>query len=477
MQKDNQLYWLITIALFLGIILPFLIQDGMFMDAVLYSSVSHNLALGNGSFWFPKFSETWEIAKVHSFHEHPPLVFAIQSLFFKLMGSSRYVERFYVLITAIVTLVFIVLFWNKQSSKDKEMQSLSWFPVFLWILIPIVQWTFKNNMHENTMGIFDLAALFFILKGISSIKNKWIYFSTSGIFIFLASLSKGVPGIFPMAAVVIYYLVYKNISLKQTIIYTGILMLIPIIIYTILLQNDQAFESLSFYLNKRLLLRIENHPTTYNRFNTLIGIVSHLAPVIILSSILIFLFRKNTGKINIPPANFKHFTFFSLIGLSASLPMMLTMIQKNFYFSHSMPYFALAFAYLSANGLKNLQQKYPLKLWIKKWLMAAITVLFASIFVLSYLNRNEFSRDKDKLHDIYLICQIIPKASIISVKKYFYDWSTETYMNRYFQHSLDKGNMSNNYILWLKTDEELNLPYYEKIDLSTKKFDLYKRKK
>ena len=32
--------------------LPFLIQDAMFQDAVLYSGVAHNQSVGFGTFWF-----------------------------------------------------------------------------------------------------------------------------------------------------------------------------------------------------------------------------------------------------------------------------------------------------------------------------------------------------------------------------------------------------------------------------------------
>ena len=51
-------FWLITLSMFVALILPTLLQDGMFMDGLFYASVSKNLADGIGTFWFPHFSQT-----------------------------------------------------------------------------------------------------------------------------------------------------------------------------------------------------------------------------------------------------------------------------------------------------------------------------------------------------------------------------------------------------------------------------------
>jgi hypothetical protein len=49
--RNRQLpYYLITIALFIGLAGPFLVGEGMFMDGLLYSVISNNLAHGNGTF-------------------------------------------------------------------------------------------------------------------------------------------------------------------------------------------------------------------------------------------------------------------------------------------------------------------------------------------------------------------------------------------------------------------------------------------
>jgi 4-amino-4-deoxy-L-arabinose transferase-like glycosyltransferase len=84
--SDNRLpFWLLTINAIVWLILLPLYQDGMFMDGVQYAAVARNLAKGIGSFWFPVFSDNY-VAGLNSFHEHPPLVYYLQSFFFKIFA-------------------------------------------------------------------------------------------------------------------------------------------------------------------------------------------------------------------------------------------------------------------------------------------------------------------------------------------------------------------------------------------------------
>jgi hypothetical protein len=81
-NANNLPFWLITIGVIVLCTLPALVKDGMFMDAMLYTSVAHNLSQGIGTFWFPQFSYD-NMAGLTSFHEQPPLGFGIQACFFK----------------------------------------------------------------------------------------------------------------------------------------------------------------------------------------------------------------------------------------------------------------------------------------------------------------------------------------------------------------------------------------------------------
>ena len=205
-------FWLIAFSTLLGLTLPILIQDGMFMDAMLYTSVSHNLSMGIGTFWFPQFS-VHNMAGLSSFHEQPPLVFGIQSLFYKILGNSMYVERFYTFLTMCTTGMLIGLLWKEIYRDKPDLKRIGWLPLILWITIPVCFWSYSNNMHENTMGIFTLTAVILIFRSFRAGKFQIILWALSGIFIFFATLSKGLPGFFPIMVPFIYWLILRKTKL------------------------------------------------------------------------------------------------------------------------------------------------------------------------------------------------------------------------------------------------------------------------
>jgi len=80
MKSADKIFSLFTLAVFIGLLLPVLLKDGMFLDGVTYSCISKNLANNIGELWKPHYTKTLYPA----FYEHPPLVFGIQSCFLDL---------------------------------------------------------------------------------------------------------------------------------------------------------------------------------------------------------------------------------------------------------------------------------------------------------------------------------------------------------------------------------------------------------
>jgi len=474
-MKNKQLpFYILTLALFIGLIVPILIQDGMFMDGQLYTNVAKNLGNGIGSFWFPIADATWMMDGKATFHEHPPLVFAIQSVFFKVLGNSMYTERFYSFLTACITAFLIFLLWKEIFKNKKEMIRFSWLPLVLWIIVPVVQWTFQNNMQENTMGIFSLLAVILIIKGLNREKFSLLYISLAGAMVFLASLSKGVPGIFPIGTVGLYWLIYRKPKFYKVIFFTIIILAIPAIIYFLLIQNPSAKESLSFYLNYRLLGRVESVPTVTNRFHTIIGLLSHLLPVLIICGVLIFVFWKKSIKGWFEYK--KEFLLFTFIGLSASLPLMLTMVQKDFYFSHSIPYFGIAFALLLLPGVAVLVNKIKISGSGFKIFRVISIALLAFALGFSIYQIGGQSRDKDELTDIHNLGKIIPENSTIDIEESMRDlWGPRFYLVRYFNIGTSPGTFDHNYILIQKEGDTTGIFRYQKINTETIKFDLYEK--
>jgi 4-amino-4-deoxy-L-arabinose transferase-like glycosyltransferase len=481
LPKKQLPFWLITLAVLIGLPGYTLIQDGMFMDAMLYTSVAHNEAQGIGSFWFPRFSKLdLNIPGIHSFHEQPPLVFGIQSVFFRIFGHSMYVERFYVFFTTCITALLIHLLWRNVFKSREDLKKLSWLPIFLWITIPTIFWGASNNVNENTMGIFTLASVLcaFIALQKESGFGLWFWLS-SGIFIFLATMSKGFPGFFPLCVPLLYWLVTRKISFKKALICTIILLLIPVLIYGVLFQIEPSRESLSIYLFKRAFQRIAEAPTTSNRFQSLESLFMDLLPAIGL--LLIFFIIARWKKVKYYAiADRKSILFFMLLGLAASAPLMLTMVQKAFYLIPCYPFFAIGFAMLMAPFVIHIQARQnPESKGFKIFRGIGILLLIGSVAVAAMM-KGKTGRDQDILHDTRILGKMIPHYTTVTITSsaFYIDWELQCYLMRYYNISCDfKPQQPNEYMILDRTEKPaVDMSLYRKMDLNLERYDLYKLK-
>src|SRR5262249_7008974 len=99
---------LLTYAIVGAAFVPRLAHRGMFLDGITYASISRNLAEGRGRFWEPFYTATI----YPTFHEHPPLVFFLQSLWFRAFGDRWFVERLYCAAVGIATAALIAATWR-----------------------------------------------------------------------------------------------------------------------------------------------------------------------------------------------------------------------------------------------------------------------------------------------------------------------------------------------------------------------------
>ena len=277
----HKTFWIITLIVFIILLVPSLVQDGMFLDGVTYSAISKNLANNNGTIWKPFYTKTL----YPEFFEHPPLFFFIQSIFFKILGNSLYVERLFSLITAIISLLGIKLIWELFFNKS-NLKYYSWMPVFLWIITPIIFWSYKNNMLENLLTVFILFSVIFSLKAL--IQNKIFYLLLSGLFILFAFLTKGFVGLFPLVIIIIYWITINKISFSKTILYTGILLLFPIVLlFLLFLIEPKSLNNITQYFNIQLIPSIKNNRELADyRFYILVRLLNELIPIVIITLVI-----------------------------------------------------------------------------------------------------------------------------------------------------------------------------------------------
>ncbi|MEA2019663.1 MAG: hypothetical protein U9N59_14575 [Campylobacterota bacterium] len=467
--KKHLSFWFIIAGLIFFLIIRVLVQDGMSLDGLIYATLSKNMAVGIGSIFSPRISEYyWP-----HFFEHPPLGMYLESLYFKLFGLSYLSERLYSLTTLVVMIVAIQKFWSYLVVENEK--NYSWLPVLLYLSVPLVFWAYTQNVLENMMSLFSFFAVITIIIAmkVKSTVNQIVLLALSSILIVASFFTKGPPSVFPLATLFIYFLFYKNISLKKAIILNGFVMSIFILLIYILLLNDNIYHSISTYLNTQVLASLEGtRSTNGGRFKILHELFFEILPILFIS-LLVFLFTKN--KLIDKSIDVKRGLFFISIGLSASLPIIISQKQHGMYLIPSFVYFALGFSFLILPRVVFLVEK------IKK---VNVTLYFTiAFFVISILftilKIGNYDRDESVLNDLDLISKSISDEKLVAVQKnIYYKDNVNAYFMRYYNISLDEKG-KHKYLL-LNKQGKLDLQQqqrYKKVNLTLTHYSLYIQEK
>ena len=465
--KNPSLYFYVAVlAVFLGICSPFLLSHGMFMDGVVYASVSRNMALGEGQFWFPYYTETLYPV----FYENPPLVFWLQSLCFRAFGTSVFVERFYSVFTIILTGFLIVKIW-KEITKETV---TAWFPLFLFVMFPIITWTAMNNMLENTMTVFVCSAAFFYLAGVR--KRKYYFTVISGLLLCLAVLSKGVVACFLWTFPFWIWLFSKKISFRQAVTDTLTLVFftfIPLVLFYVFSPDAKQFfdNYLSIQLFPSLSGERETVDTRFHILNKLFENI--IVTIILLLPLLIVLIAKK--KVNLLKKHRRSSFLFFALSLCGILPVMLSLKQSGFYIVPAYPFLVIAFALPFQPFIKNLMEK--INTASKGFLIFKIvsfSLLFA-VLVFSFSQKNKFARGQEELETVFLCSKYVPQYTTISI-----EWDIRSRYNFYgyfarYQHISLDPNHAHRYYLHDKSlsSKILDENYIPLLDMEN--FVLFKR--
>jgi 4-amino-4-deoxy-L-arabinose transferase-like glycosyltransferase len=460
-QSINPFFWGITLAFFLFQLLPWLVKQGMFLDGLTYSAISRNLAMELGSAWSPHYTLTFH----PQFYEHPPLVFILQSWFFRLLGDGLYVERIFTFLTAVFCAWGIYKTW--ALFEDKEKSSFAWLPIFFWISIPAIAFSFRNNMLDNVVSVFSLFAVYFISR---AMREKKYYLSLIGaIFILGAFFSKGPVGLFPLILPVLYILSFKvenkgkimmHFALLNATLFLGIFLLFHFI--------PESKENLVQYFNQQLLPAIkgEREIKTSNRLFILGQVFTSLA-VPLLLILLIALFKHRS--LTIRPHERQKSLYFFLIALSASLPLVVTLKQSRVYLLPSLPFYVMALSYFFLPTLKDLLLNK--RLLVRKYLKIVQLSFLVLLVAYTIFSFQRYDRDENLIEDVKTLTQIIPEGSIISTQGHCDDWVLIAYLSRYGNISLDCQERRDYHLLLKKEVPDSDQFVLQKVELNL--FKLY----
>lgn len=472
MSQQNRGFFLVSIGLFIILFLSKVFQHGLFFDGLIYSSVSQNLANGKSTFWEPQFSETI----MNSFYEHPPLVFGLEAGLMKVFGNEFYAEKLFSFLMACLVLILIGLIWRKIVVQT-HYKSLFWIPVFCWIITPKNSWCFSNNLLENVLTVFTLLTVYLLLNAIRETgKKRVILILFSGFFLSLAVLSKGPTGLFPLAFLFFYFIFFHKeygwiAALKDTAV---LFISISLLFVGLFSLNETAFQAIISYLDNQVIGSITGKSRVGSRLVLMKNLFFELIPILVLAVVIIGVFWKRRIEIFSDKPHYRLSLFFVVIGLSASVPIMISPKISSFYVVPALPYFIIAISLVMAPYLFILTEKMR-QLKIATPFVNVVGLISIIIGLsLTISNFKSVGRDHDLIHDLEILKTHIKPNSTISISTaYIDDWTTIAYLQRYNLISCDF--LERQHLYFLSSVGQTDLENYDYINLNLRKFSLFKK--
>ena len=404
----------------------------MFLDGITYAAISRNIAIGKGSFWAPLFrSDVF-------FAEHPPMMFGLEALFFKVFGDHYLIEKLYCFVIWLATALMIRRLWNYTLQPSKYSYVL---PMLLWSIIPTVTWAYTNNLLDTTMALFDLLAVFAIYKALKSNNRLIVGILLGSVFIACALLTKGPVGAFPTGVPVAYWVAYgtKDIrSLTKHILYSFLLLAVTALTFIILYQFPEPHANITRYLDQQLFSAMSGRreitgsegfgrlQMIYDLFVLLLIPIGISIVLLLVSKILKLSTSNNSIQYK------KHFLFFLLIGLGGSLPILISIKQRSFYLLPALPNYIIALSILAYPIYHQLTERLAMsnKRANRYKLIAAIAAIGLTVYLGSKVN--DIGRDKEMITEIKIMSDVLPNDRVIGIcSEMENDYSFLSYIQRY----------------------------------------------
>ncbi|MFK7924211.1 MAG: ArnT family glycosyltransferase [Bacteroidia bacterium] len=420
--------YLLTIAVAMFLFLPNLFREGMFIDGIFYAILSRNLAEGYGSFWAPFFSETYEPV----FYAHPPFAIWLESLFFRMLGTAYWVENIFSVLIWSISAVLITQIWQKLLP---QWRAYAWLAVLSWLIVPRVFWSFGNNMLENTLTMWTLAAFWATLKAHHD--QSWRYWGgiIAGICTLAALHTKGPVGLFPLAMPILLSLGLRT-NWRAALTSSLIMFATLALALGLLMLYEPAATFWELYFEKQLVRSFNGQLATDNgRGYLLRRMLEELLPCIGLTTLIGLFSWRYWRKEEV---EWNAFLACLLIGLAASIPLLLSPKQRDFYLVPAFPYYALAMSALVVAAWHRSSNLWD-RLARPIQFLALAAILGAFFF--SVPRWGTPKRDQTVLTQVHEIGQIVPRRATTHIcNSLEQSFALRWYLNRYYYHSQDHRN-------------------------------------
>lgn len=445
------LWKILAIILCLKILRP-LVTQTMFFDGLIYASVARNMAEGLGSPWRPSFSQTL----FPLFAEHPPFAMWLQAVAFRVFGDAAWVEKGYSLLTALLSGLIMLGIWRRLTERDTPLRSAGVLALIFSLIAGRLSWAYANNMLENTLIVFTSAAIWLIVEAYSSpsalkFASRLPYVIGAGVLTFLAIMTKGPVGLFPLAAPILFSICFGRPSARSAAIDTTIVVAAAAGMLALVLLDPEARAYADRYLHYQLFASLAGERGgTSSGWHGLWSLFRvNFFPLLLAALILsarLYGRRRSPATGSVSPKQrrnrYRSSAFLFAIGLSASLPLLVSPRLNSFYFNPSILYFAAAAAMISAPALlSQIRSLNEVRLrWLNLVLFAGLVAATLSVA----LAVGKPGSDRIKIEDAQKIAEhICPVAGhcqriVTACGSGEEDWQLHAYLERYYRISLKK---------------------------------------
>ncbi len=442
-------YLYFTVLVLIGLLYwPRISDFGLFCDGSIYGTIAHNMAIGEGSFWSPIYRNFYLplIEKSEVFREHPPLMFWLESLVFRVFGDGFYVENIYQTIILVLHVVSLTLFFRALTQKKYSIYA-AWPVLFLWYMVPTIMWSFAQNMIDNTLSLWGLWSVWAIFVG--SRKDHFLYAVFAGFLMGLAVLTKGPLGLFPLTAFGMYWLASQMIQAKgfrypffRAFYKTTALLFGFGIVALNVYMRPEGRDFFLRYIHQQVIPSVAGKREMSNTLMEHLSIIQDMfiqyAPIYGAAILLWLFLRKRPTGLSQPKNHRRFALWLLLVGISSSLPIALSAKSHSFYLISGTPYYALA---VGVYWIEDISY------WLQKWRLTQTgkliwTSILASVFIYSIvatvIDWGRYKRDTLLLTDIELLSQKMPSDTIVGITPNIINWGN--FCSNLERHLLIKTN-------------------------------------
>jgi hypothetical protein len=445
----------VVFSLPLLLILPLIFQYGVFFDGALYSAYARNLSEGVGSFWN---TLAWPGA-TSPVRDQPPLAFFLQSFFFKAFGNQFFVEGLYGLCCLYLTLGGVLRLNTALPSRTASGATASGttsqpaWPALLFLTIPIVLWSARNNMIENTLTVLTTWATFFAISATFATSRTRAFLHTIAFAAILvaAFLTKGPVALFPLAVpflarLVFHFSEWRNPKhILRNIAHSATLPAATLAAFALLwLVPDFRNFTHAYFREQILPSSMGARESSGSHFTIVLALINN-AGIPVAATLALAFFTKNFPH---PRAWFKHPTtaspasnsahqhalFWFLVFLSAWTPFLISTKQMPWYLIPSLPFLCLALPAAAPRSFHTLST------WLstiraRKILMVVLAILLVSGPSLATLSFGRVYKNESFYNSFLPLINTLPTRTQYGVcnAALLREWRMVTPLLRYFQ--------------------------------------------